>query len=78
MKIEINAKGLKCPEPIMLLHKAVRESKHGDLIELVATDKSTERDIEKFCKFLGHTLKEKKISNENLYFVVQKKDKNII
>ena len=78
MKIEVNAIGLKCPEPIMLLHKAIRESKEGDLIELVATDKSTERDIEKFCKFLGHTLKEKKISNENLYFVVQKKDKNII
>ena len=56
MKIEINAEGLKCPEPIMLLHKAVRESQDGDLIELTATDKSTERDVEKFCNFLGHKL----------------------
>ncbi len=23
----IDAKGLKCPEPIMMLHKAIRESK---------------------------------------------------
>jgi tRNA 2-thiouridine synthesizing protein A len=78
MKIEVDAEGLSCPEPIMLLHKAIRESSHGDLIELKATDKSTERDVDKFCEFLGHKLVEKIISVEGLYFVVQKKDKNII
>jgi tRNA 2-thiouridine synthesizing protein A len=78
MKIKVDAVGLKCPEPIMLLHKAIRESSHGDLIELTATDSSTERDIDKFCEFLGHKLIEKKISSKDLYFVVQKKDKNII
>jgi|TARA_B100002052_G_scaffold41202_1_gene33457 tRNA 2-thiouridine synthesizing protein A len=78
MKIEIDATGLKCPEPIMLLHKAIRESDDGDFIEMNATDPSTERDIDKFCEFLGHKLLEKKITNENLYFVVQKIDKNII
>ena len=78
MKIEVNALGLVCPEPIMLLHKAIRDSNSGDLIELVASDKSTERDVEKFCKFLGLQLVEKKVTKESLYFVVQKKDKNII
>ena len=78
MKIEVNAMGLVCPEPIMLLHKAIRDSDSGDLIELVASDKSTERDVEKFCKFLGHKLVEKKVTKGSLYFVVQKKDKNII
>ena len=34
MKIEVNALGLVCPEPIMLLHKAIRDSDSGDLIEL--------------------------------------------
>ena len=72
MKIEINAEGLKCPEPIMLLHKAVRESQDGDLIELTATDKSTERDVEKFCNFLGHKLLEKK-NHRRFYFLVQRK-----
>lgn len=78
MKIEIDATGLKCPEPIMLLHKAIRESDDGDFIEMNATDPSTERDVDKFCEFLGHKLLEKKITNENLYFIVQKIDKNII
>ena len=78
MKIKIDATWLKCPEPIMLLHKAIRESDDGDFIEMNATDPSTERDVDKFCEFLGHKLLEKKITNENLYFVVQKIDKNII
>ena len=60
MKIEIDATGLKCPEPIMLLHKAIRESDDGDFIEMKATDPSTERDVDKFCEFLGHKLLEKK------------------
>ena len=52
MKIEIDATGLKCPEPIMLLHKAIRESRHGDTIEVFATDPSTERDIDKLLEYL--------------------------
>ena len=47
-------------------------------LELVASDKSTERDVDKFCEFLGHGLVKKEITKESLYFVVQKKDKNII
>ena len=35
---KLDAKGLICPEPIMLLHKAISEAKHGDKIEVFATD----------------------------------------
>jgi tRNA 2-thiouridine synthesizing protein A len=75
---KLNAKGLICPEPIMLLHKAIREAKHGDKIEVLATDPSTERDIEKFCNFLGHKLLDKKIDGKEFYYLVEKRDKNII
>lgn len=40
----------------MLLHKAMRELQAGQIIKVVATDPSTERDIPKFCQFLGHDL----------------------
>lgn len=40
----------------MLLHKAVREVMAGQLIEMLATDPSTCRDVPKFCRFLGHEL----------------------
>ena len=74
----IDAKGLKCPEPIMMLHKAIRESKHGDKIEIFATDPSTERDIDKFCEFLGHKLLKKEIEKDSFYYLVEKRDKHII
>ncbi len=74
----IDAKGLKCHEPIMMLHKAIRESKHGDKIEVFATDPSTERDIDKFCEFLGHKLLKKEIEKDSFYYLVEKRDKHII
>ncbi len=52
----LDARGLMCPEPVMLLHRAVREVASGELIEMLATDPSTQRDVPKFCLFLGHEL----------------------
>lgn len=40
----------------MLLHKKIREMAVGDELEVIATDPSTQRDIPKFCTFLGHAL----------------------
>ncbi len=74
----IDAKGLRCPEPIMMLHKAIRESQHGEKIEIFATDPSTERDIDKFCEFLGHKLIKREIEKNSFYYLVEKRDKHII
>ncbi|MDA9909279.1 sulfurtransferase TusA [Gammaproteobacteria bacterium] len=52
----LDAKGLFCPEPVMLLHKKIREIDPGETLLLVATDPSTTRDVPKFCHFLGHEL----------------------
>ena len=52
----VDARGLYCPEPMMLLHRAVRETHAGDRISLLATDPSTRQNMPKFCQFLGHEL----------------------
>ncbi|WP_207063902.1 sulfurtransferase TusA [Motiliproteus sp. SC1-56] len=52
----MDAKGLYCPEPVMLLHNKVREMGAGEVLQVLATDPSTQRDIPKFCAFLGHEL----------------------
>ncbi len=52
----LDAIGLFCPEPVMLLHSKVAEVSSGGLIEVRTTDPSTQRDIPKFCQFLGHKL----------------------
>lgn len=52
----LDAKGLMCPEPVMLLHKKVREMASGDVVRIEATDPSTTRDIPQFCNMLDHSL----------------------
>lgn len=54
--IQLDTSGLHCPEPVMLLHQAIRKSQSGQIIHVVATDPSTLRDIPKFCLHLGHEL----------------------
>ena len=54
--LELDAKGLMCPEPVMMLHKKVKEMESGNVLRLEATDPSTKRDVLKFCSFLGFEL----------------------
>jgi tRNA 2-thiouridine synthesizing protein A len=58
MRHELDAQGLFCPEPVMLLHHLIREMQDGEIVHVLATDPSTRRDIPKFCQFLGHALVE--------------------
>ena len=57
----------------MRLHKAVREVESGQLVELLATDPSTQRDVPKFCHFLGHELLEQSQDGELFRYVIRKK-----
>lgn len=56
----------------MLLHNKVREIEIGDVLELVATDPSTQRDVPKFCTFLGHDLLEQRVEHNRYYYYIRK------
>lgn len=56
----------------MLLHKAMREIQMGELIEVIATDPSTVRDITKFCHFLGHELVNHEERDKKYFFYIKK------
>ncbi len=58
----------------MLLHNKVREMAGGDLLKVVATDPSTERDIPKFCRFLGHELVDVRQKDDCYYYLIRKGD----
>lgn len=55
---QLDASGLFCPEPVMMLHNKIRDIAKGEVLEMLATDPSTTRDVPKFCLFLGHELLE--------------------
>lgn len=52
----LDATGLYCPEPVMLLHNKIRDMADGETVQVLSTDPSSARDIPKFCAFLGHQL----------------------
>jgi len=52
----LDTTGLFCPEPVMMLHNKIRDVQEGEIVRVIATDPSTQRDIPKFCAFLGHEL----------------------
>ena len=69
----LDATGLNCPEPVMMLHNAVRAMAGGELLKVIATDPSTQRDIPKFCLFLGHALEHQAQTPEQYLYWIRKK-----
>jgi len=53
---ELDTQGLKCPEPVMMLHRQIRKMAVDEVVKVIATDPATERDIPQFCEFLPHVL----------------------
>lgn len=71
----LDTTGLLCPEPVMMLHKAVKDLPENGVIKVIATDPSTTRDIPKFCHFLGYELiRQEADEKEYLYFIRKKTD----
>jgi tRNA 2-thiouridine synthesizing protein A len=68
----LDASGLFCPEPVMLLHNKIRDIASGEVLRVVATDPSTRRDIPKFCLFLGHSLLVQEESDGRFLYLIRK------
>jgi tRNA 2-thiouridine synthesizing protein A len=68
----LDATGLFCPEPVMLLHKKIRQVDAGNILLVLATDPSTQRDIAKFCGFLGHELLDHYVENDVYHYYIRK------
>ncbi|WP_312951589.1 sulfurtransferase TusA [Superficieibacter sp.] len=52
----LDALGLRCPEPVMMVRKTVRTMQVGETLAIVADDPATTRDIPGFCRFMEHEL----------------------
>jgi tRNA 2-thiouridine synthesizing protein A len=54
--VEVDASGLRCPEPLMLVRNKIMDMQSGQVIKVTATDPSTSWDFPNFCKFLKHEM----------------------
>jgi tRNA 2-thiouridine synthesizing protein A len=68
----LNTEGLRCPEPVMMVRKTIRNMLDGERLRVLADDPSTTRDIPSFCRFMDHTLIESQTTTTPYEFLIQK------
>jgi len=54
--MELDARGLSCPLPILRAKKALAELASGQVLKIVATDPGSIRDFKAFAKQTGNEL----------------------
>lgn len=50
----VDARGVSCPGPIIAAKKAIGSVAVGGVMEVLATDSGTLKDLPAWCKKLGH------------------------
>ena len=68
--MELDARGLNCPLPILRAKKSINELAPGQVLRIVATDPGSVKDFEAFSKQTGNELLESSEANgEFIYFI---------
>ncbi|WP_133405229.1 sulfurtransferase TusA [Parashewanella tropica] len=69
---QLDALGLRCPEPVMMVRKKVRHMQDGETLLIIADDPATTRDIPSFCQFMDHKLLAEDTSSTPYQYLIQK------
>ena len=68
----LDAIGLRCPEPVMMLRMTIRNMAAGEQLLVLADDHSTTRDVPSFCRFMEHTLIVSQVESSPYEYIVKK------
>ena len=68
----LDAIGLRCPEPVMMVRGAIRKMQHGETLVVIADDPSTTRDVPSFCRFMDHTLVAQEVESSPYKYLIKK------
>lgn len=71
-KYHLDAIGLRCPEPVMMVRLKIREMQINETLLVTADDHSTTRDIPSFCRFMGHELVDSQSSKSPYQYMIKK------
>lgn len=69
---ELNLLGLRCPEPIMLIRKIMRNMQSGETVYIIADDPASVRDITSYCRHLDHQLIHKQTDHTPYEYWIRK------
>jgi len=69
---ELDAIGLRCPEPVMMVRKTIRSLSTGETLLVITDDPSTTRDVPSFCRFMDHQLIDSETQSSPFKFLIKK------
>jgi len=68
----LDAIGLRCPEPVMMVRKSIRKIAVQETLFIKADDSSTTRDIPSFCRFMDHELVAQQTDKKPYLYLIKK------
>ncbi len=67
---KLDVRGLNCPQPILRMRASLKEMKSGKVLQVIATDPGSVRDIKTFCNQTDNTLLSlSKVAGEYIFFI---------
>lgn len=60
---EVDARGLSCPEPLMMVSGALKDHP-GETLKVLVSEPHSKTNVEKFAKNQGRSVKVKEIGSE--------------
>jgi tRNA 2-thiouridine synthesizing protein A len=70
---ELDARGLKCPLPILRTKKALTDMASGQVLKIVATDPLSVLDFQAFSNQTGNKLLQHTEANKEFIFFMRRK-----
>jgi tRNA 2-thiouridine synthesizing protein A len=73
VKMEVDARGLRCPLPILRTKKALAQLNSGEILRVLATDPGSVRDFQAFAKQTGNDLLSYSEEGEEFEYYLKRK-----
>ena len=70
---ELDARGMKCPLPILKAKKALAEMVSGQVLRVVATDADSVRDFQAFAMQTGNELLEQQTVDKDFIHIMRRR-----
>lgn len=70
--ILLNARGLKCPLPVLRAGKLLKTLAAGDILRVEATDAAAPKDFRAFCDATGALLRESREEDGVCIIIIEK------
>ena len=71
--MDVDARGLACPLPILRTKKALATLKSGQVLHILATDPGSVKDFQAFCRQTGNELLDHSVKEKDFEFYLKRK-----